>query len=234
LNTGHIKNEYRAFVRRLEATEAALPEPRDSHAWAGWKEILEILLTPEEADLAARLPLGASGLDAIAARVGAPAETLKPRLDALCDRGIVVDIVRPGTGETLYLLAPPMAGFLELSMMRKDDLISKKRMAEALDSHAWLRCVHASDLRRRNSNRALAGPRNRARRRLACTQGHGSATAARIGRAMVEAARRANLPISRDDRRKFLGRCAMKDHAICAEIELSEDLSRALLRCAGC
>ena len=67
---GHIKNEYRAFVRRLEATEAALPEPRDPRAWAGWKEILEILLTPEEADLAARLPLGASGLDAIAARVG--------------------------------------------------------------------------------------------------------------------------------------------------------------------
>lgn len=58
--------------------------------------------------------------------------------------------------------------------------------------------------------------------------------AARIGGAAVEAMRRADVAISRNDRRKFLGRCAVKDHAVCPEIELPEDLSRALLRRAGC
>lgn len=132
---GRIKDEYHAFVRRLEGTEAALPEPQDPRAWNGWKEILEILLRPEEAELASHIPIAPSTIEVIAARAGATAEEIRPRLDALCDRGIVVDLVDPRTGETRYLLTHPMAGFLELSLMRKDDLIPKKRMAEALDAY---------------------------------------------------------------------------------------------------
>lgn len=132
---GRIKNEYRAFVRRLESNESALPEPDDPRAWEGWKEILETLMRPEEAELASRLPRAPSTIDAIAARTGATAEEIKPLLDSLCDHGIVADFTNPKTGETFYMLGHPMAGFIELSMMRKDDLIPKKRMAEALDAY---------------------------------------------------------------------------------------------------
>ena len=132
---GHLKDEYRAFVRRLEATQMALPEPHDPHAWNGWKEILEILYTPEEADLASRMPVAPTGLDGIAHRLNLAPEALKPRLDALCDRGLVLDLVHPKTGDTKYVLAPPVVGFFEFSMMRAKDSIPKKRMAEALDAY---------------------------------------------------------------------------------------------------
>jgi Pyruvate/2-oxoacid:ferredoxin oxidoreductase delta subunit len=137
---GHLKEEYRAFVRRLEGTQVALPEPHDPHAWNGWKEILEILYTPEEADLASRIPVAPTGLDGIARRLNLAPAALKPRLDALCDRGLVLDLVHPKTGDTKYVLAPPMAGFFEFSMMRANDSIPKKRMAEALDAY-----VHGDD-----------------------------------------------------------------------------------------
>ncbi len=137
---GHLKQEYRAFVRRLEATQTALPEPRDPRAWNGWKETLEILYSPEEADLASQMPVMPTGLDGIANRLNLAPVALKPRLDALCDRGLVLDLVHPETGETKYVLAPPVVGFFEFSMMRAKDSIPKKRMAEALDAY-----VHGDD-----------------------------------------------------------------------------------------
>ncbi len=137
---GHLKVEYRALVRRLEGTQFALPEPHEQRAWNGWKEILEILCSPEEAELASRLPVMPTGLDGIAHRLNLTPDALKPRLDTLCDRGLVVDLVHPETGETKYVLAPPMAGFFEFSMMRAKDSIPKKRMAEALEAY-----VHGDD-----------------------------------------------------------------------------------------
>ena len=44
---GHLKQEYRDLVRRLDAGIVGLPEPEDPAAWVGWKEILEILYTAE-------------------------------------------------------------------------------------------------------------------------------------------------------------------------------------------
>lgn len=131
----HLKEEYRALVRRLEGGQVAFPEPRDPRAWEGWKEILEILYTPEDAELASKLPVAPESLERIAARLGESPEILKPRLDALCDRGLVFDLIHPVTGRTKYLLAPPVVGFFEFSMMRAHDSIPKKRMAEALDAY---------------------------------------------------------------------------------------------------
>ena len=53
---GRLKDEYRELVGRLGRGPVALPEPADERAWQGWREILEILYTPEEAALASRLP----------------------------------------------------------------------------------------------------------------------------------------------------------------------------------
>jgi len=53
----------------------------------------------------------------------------------MCDRGVVMDIVNPKNGEVRYLLAPPVVGFVEFSLMRAHDSIPKKRMAEALDAY---------------------------------------------------------------------------------------------------
>jgi Pyruvate/2-oxoacid:ferredoxin oxidoreductase delta subunit len=132
---GRLKAEYRDLVKRLDAGTVALPEPTDPQAWAGWKEILEILYTPEEAALAARMPIRPVSLPKLAHQLGVPEAELEPRLDAMCDKGVVMDLVHPRTGHRSYLLSPPVVGFFEYSLMRAHDGIPKKRMAEALRAY---------------------------------------------------------------------------------------------------
>jgi ferredoxin len=132
---GRLKSEYRDLADRLQAGSVAYPEPDDPVAREGWQEVLEILYTPEEAALAARLPVRPMSLEKLSARVGIPAEALKPRLDAMADKGLVMDLVHARSGRTAWLLSPPVAGFFEYSLMRAHDSIPKKRMAEAL--HAY-------------------------------------------------------------------------------------------------
>ncbi len=132
---GRLKAEYRDLADRLQAGPVAYPEPDDPVAREGWREILEILYTPEEAALAARLPVRPMSLEKLSARVGIPAEALRPRLDAMADKGLVMDLVHASSGRTAWLLSPPVVGFFEYSLMRAQDSIPKKRMAEAL--HAY-------------------------------------------------------------------------------------------------
>ncbi|MBU8871438.1 MAG: 4Fe-4S binding protein [Gemmatimonadales bacterium] len=143
---GHIKNEYRALAGRLEAGPVALPEPTDPRAWEGWKEILEILYTPEDAALLSKVPVMPSGLDKVAKQVKVSPAELEPKLDELCDRGLVLDLVHPRTGKKKYLLAPPVVGFFEFSLMRAHDHIPKKRMAEALAAYTHYDSAFAEEV----------------------------------------------------------------------------------------
>lgn len=133
---GKVKDEYLALVRRMEGGQVAFPEPQDARAAAGWREILEILYTPEDAELASKLPTTPSSLDRISARLGVTDKAqLQARLDSMAERGLVLDLVNSRTGKVKYLLAPPVVGFFEFSMMRAHDDIPKKRMAEALEAY---------------------------------------------------------------------------------------------------
>jgi ferredoxin len=132
---GRMKDEYRELVSRLERGTMALPAAADERAEQGRREILEILFTPEEAALAARLPVRPVSLESLARRVGVGAAELEARLEPMCERGVALDLVNPRTGKRSYMLAPPVVGFFEYSLMRAKDSIPKKRMAEAL--HAY-------------------------------------------------------------------------------------------------
>jgi len=130
-----IKDEYQAWVRRLESGSTGLPEPTDPAAWAGWKEILELLCTPEQALLASRLPVLPAGLEEVSRRTGQPPAELRPRLDELCDRGLVMDLVDPRTGATTYFLSPSIIGFVEFSLMRASDQLPARQLARAYDAY---------------------------------------------------------------------------------------------------
>ena len=132
---GRLKEEYRDLVARLERGTMGLPEAEDERSEAGRREVLEILYSPEEAALAARLPVRPVSLEGLAARLAIPAAELEARLEPMCERGVVLDLVNPRSGKRSYMLAPPVVGFFEYSLMRAQDSIPKKRMAEAL--HAY-------------------------------------------------------------------------------------------------
>jgi Pyruvate/2-oxoacid:ferredoxin oxidoreductase delta subunit len=110
-------------------------EPRDPAARRAWQEIIEILFCPEDAALAARLPVAPTGARALARRFGIDEGVLRARLDAMADKGLVLDLVDARAGDTAYMLAPPVVGFFEFSMMRLSDGLPKARLAKAYEAY---------------------------------------------------------------------------------------------------
>ncbi len=130
-----LRSEHRALAARLARGPVAMVEPRDPAARDAWQDILEILFSPEDAALAARLPVIPTQVEALTRRTGMGAETLRARLEAMADKGLVLDLHDPRTGATTYMLAPPVVGFFEFSMMRLDDGLPKARLARAYDAY---------------------------------------------------------------------------------------------------
>jgi ferredoxin len=110
-------------------------EPQNPAARRAWREILEILFSPEDAALAARLPVIPTTVEGLARRTGLDAAGLRARLDAMAGKGLVLDLRDSRSGATTYMLAPPVVGFFELSMMRLNDGLPKERLARAYEAY---------------------------------------------------------------------------------------------------
>jgi ferredoxin len=90
--------------------------------------ILEVLFSPTEAELVARLPIKPFGTTTAARAWGVPLPEAARVLERLASRAILLDLEQDG--EPLYVLPPPMAGFFEFSMMRLRGDVDQKRLAE--------------------------------------------------------------------------------------------------------
>ncbi len=131
----HLGEAHRALADRLRHGSVAMAEPADLTQKKAWQEILETLFSAEDAALASRLPVLPTSLEPIAHRLKMEPETLAGRLDDMADRGLVMDFPHPRTGEMLYMLAPPMVGLYEFSMMRLSDHLPKAKVARAFDTY---------------------------------------------------------------------------------------------------
>jgi ferredoxin len=90
--------------------------------------ILEILVSPREAELVAKVPMKPFRPATAAKAWGLSLGEASRVLDQLASRAILLDLEQDG--EPLYVLPPPMAGFFEFSMMRVRGDIDQKRLAE--------------------------------------------------------------------------------------------------------
>ncbi len=96
-------------------------------------EILEILFTPREAEIAVQMSFRAKKPGEIADRVGLPeAETLN-HLEAMADKGIIMS--RKKDGETYYLLVPLIPGVFEFPFMKGGETPELKRLAELWEKY---------------------------------------------------------------------------------------------------
>ncbi len=130
-----LGKQYGALAGRLGRGPVAMVEPKDPAARRAWRDIMEILFTPEDAALAALMPVQPVKPEKLCARTGLDAAALRVRLDAMADRGLVIDLRDRRTGEVTYLLAPPVVGFFEFSMMRLHDGLPKERLARAYEAY---------------------------------------------------------------------------------------------------
>lgn len=120
-----LKSGYQSLVERLNRFPLGAP-PSDL-----LYEILKILFTEKEAALVSLLPIKpfTAGSAARAWNL-TEAEALKI-LDTLASRAILLD-VENAAGESEYVLPPPMAGFLEFSLMRVRGDIDQRLLSELL------------------------------------------------------------------------------------------------------
>jgi len=119
----NVKEEYLNLQRRLDQTQSGLPPQEDIY------EILKILFTEDEARLAATMPFKPSPLSAIAKQTGRSEKELEPLLDHMAKKGLVLDIFNEKKKEWYYVIAPPVVGSFELSMVRKRTDIDQKKLA---------------------------------------------------------------------------------------------------------
>ncbi len=92
-------------------------------------KILQALFTEREAALIAQVPVTTFTVRD-AARIWRMDEAATQRvLDDLASRVLLIDTPRPD-GKVSYTLPPPMAGFIEFSMMRLRDDVDQKMLAE--------------------------------------------------------------------------------------------------------
>jgi len=106
-------------------------------------DILRTIYTPEEAELAARLPLGFSTLGKLSRCMGLSEDALRAKLESLADKGLVLDLSLGG--EMKYALPPTLVGLFEFSMMRVRADIDQHHLAELFHRYLvqepeyWLR-----------------------------------------------------------------------------------------------
>jgi Pyruvate/2-oxoacid:ferredoxin oxidoreductase delta subunit len=124
---GHLtaKNGYENLVARLNKFPQGAPPSETLY------KILGILLDEREAELVSKLPIRAFTAETAAKRWEMPVQEATDILDSLARRALLVDILKGET--TYYILPPPMAGFIEFSMMR---------IREDIDQHSLGQLLH--------------------------------------------------------------------------------------------
>jgi ferredoxin len=131
---GHLlhdtKETYLRLQRRVDKTQVGLPSTPEL------QEILQHLFSPEEARLAALLPVVPRNIKTIARRARTSADQLRPTLERMADKGLVFDFHHPKRG-SYFMLAPPVVGFFEFSMMRVRSDLDQKKLAHLLSSYLY-------------------------------------------------------------------------------------------------
>ncbi|HMA91084.1 MAG TPA: 4Fe-4S binding protein, partial [Polyangiaceae bacterium] len=111
---GHhsAKDVYRQLSDKLDGSTARMPD----HTIL--RDLLSELYTPEEAALVALMPWRLSNLNRIARLTNEEPRRLSLRLDALADKGLVLDLLKASTQESYYAPSPFVVGVFEFTMMR--------------------------------------------------------------------------------------------------------------------
>jgi len=124
----HSKDEvYRVLAERLNKEPVGAPVNDTLMA------ILQSLYTESEAIIGSKFALVPMKMEQIADIVGISREQLKPILDNMANKGLVMDFPRRET--SYYMLAPMVIGFFEYTFMRVRDEVNMRDLAELFHSY---------------------------------------------------------------------------------------------------
>jgi Pyruvate/2-oxoacid:ferredoxin oxidoreductase delta subunit len=120
---GHLvgKDAYRALGTKIDGLTLRAPWNDAFHA------LLKELYSAEEADLVVRMPYGPTTIEHLEKTTGYPRATLERVLEALCTKGLVMDLDLGGRYR--YIPSPLAIGIFEFTMMRTGDGVDSKECA---------------------------------------------------------------------------------------------------------
>jgi ferredoxin len=120
-----VRSGYMSLAERLNRFPQGAP-PSEL-----WYSILKMLFSEEEAGLVARLPIRPFTAAKAAGIWKTTEGKARAVLDRLADRAVLLDCENE-EGVSEYVLPPPMAGFLEFSLMRVRGDVDQKVLSELL------------------------------------------------------------------------------------------------------
>jgi len=128
---GHLvgKDIFQQLGQRLDQASIRTP-------WTPiFGKLVASLFSPAEAELVTRLPYRPSSLTRIAKMLGEPESQLRPMLDTLCSKGLVMDI---WDGQNfVYMVSPMVVGFFEFTMMRTGPDLPMAEWAELFEAYMF-------------------------------------------------------------------------------------------------
>jgi len=127
---GHLagKEEILKKLReRIHKNPIGLPEHPSMY------EILSILFTEKEAELGAKFPFGAVGIEELQRATGKNMGELEEVLKGMMKKGLVVTSKKGD--QTRYLLSQAVVGFFEFTFMRTSETLPLKRLAELMHTY---------------------------------------------------------------------------------------------------
>ena len=116
------KSAYKSLEERLNRFPQGAPSSETLY------KILETLFDEKEAELVAQLPIQGFTIEKAAKIWGIKPLEAENILNKLSSRAILLDMEHEG--KRIFMLPPPMAGFLEFSMMRTRGDVDQKLLAE--------------------------------------------------------------------------------------------------------
>ena len=116
------KSAYKSLEERLNRFPQGAPASETLY------KILKVLFDEKEAELVSQLPIQPFSIEKAAKIWGIKPIEAEKILNKLASRAILLDMEHEG--KRTFLLPPPMAGFLEFSMMRTRGDVDQKLLAE--------------------------------------------------------------------------------------------------------
>ena len=129
---GHIDSSEQAYSLLQKRLAQKVQGAPDSPTLM---KILSMLFSPEDAELARRLPHNFASLDTLSKNLKLPKDELSSQLTDMAHRGVVFDIEHDG--QRYYILPPVVIGLFEFTFMRMRPDMPMKELALLFEEYFY-------------------------------------------------------------------------------------------------
>lgn len=121
---GHLvgKDIYRSLGKKIDNLTVRAPWNDTLYA------ILKELYSVAEAEVVVKMPYSLANLERIAQLTGQPVDRLRPLIDSLCDKGLILDLWIER--EYFYMPSPMVIGIFEFTLMRTGPDLDTPKLAK--------------------------------------------------------------------------------------------------------